>query len=116
MTAGTYDISVEQNATFSLTITWKNSAGSPIDLTGYTAKAVIQSQAGATLATLSSAGGVDGTITLGGAAGTIVLTLPAAFTAGLTPQIGMWDLLLTSGSTKTRLLQGSVGISRGVTT
>ena len=34
-----FNIDVKQGATFQLTITWKDSAGTAIDLTGYTARA-----------------------------------------------------------------------------
>jgi len=34
-----FNIDVKQGATFQLTITWNDSAGTPINLTGYTARA-----------------------------------------------------------------------------
>ena len=36
MSAGKYDFTIEQGATFSLQVTWKDSTGTPINLTGYT--------------------------------------------------------------------------------
>ena len=47
-------------------------------------------------------------ISLGGAAGTITLTISATDTAALSaPQNGVYDLELVSGSTVTRLVQGT---------
>jgi hypothetical protein len=53
---------------------------------------------------------------LGGAAGTITLTISATDTAALTSGRGVYDLELVSGSgIVTRLLQGVATISRNVT-
>jgi len=56
-------------------------------------------------------------ITLGGVAGTISLSIPAATTEGFTWFSGVYDLLLTDPSGNvTRLLSGNVTVSAGVTT
>ena len=38
MAAGIYDIIIEQGATFTLSATWKDSAGAAINLTSYSAR------------------------------------------------------------------------------
>ena len=38
MAAGLYDITIEQGATFQMNLTWKDSTGSPVNITGYTAR------------------------------------------------------------------------------
>lgn len=37
--AGNWTLHIEQGATFDTTLTWKNAAGTPVDLTGFTARA-----------------------------------------------------------------------------
>lgn len=106
--SGAYNIVVEQGATFRKELTWKDNSGNPIDLTGYTAKMQIRKKHGAAdpaAATLSDA---DGSITLGGASGTIILNMTSTITAALTLASGFYDLELTSGGGfVTRLLEGT---------
>jgi len=110
-----FNIDVKQGATFQLTITWKDSAGTAIDLTNYTARAQarLTYDTSTTIFSLTSSSG----ITLGGAAGTIALVLAAGSTAALTaPWSGVWDLELVSGAgIVTRLLEGTANVSPEVT-
>jgi len=105
---GRVDLVVAQGATFTATFTWKID-GTPVDLSGYTGAAKIKdTYGGSTLATF--------TVTLGGAAGTITLTLSATTTGALSaPATGVWDVELTSGSTVRRLVGGTVTITPEVT-
>ena len=105
---------VEQGATYSQVITYKE-AGVAINLTGYTARLQVRStlESASTVVELTTA---NGRIVLGGAAGTITLTISATDTAALTAGRGVYDLELVSGSgIVTRLLQGVATISRNVT-
>ena len=115
MPAGKHDIIIEQGATFRRVITWKDSAGTAIDLTGYTARAQarLTYDTAATIFSLTSAAG----ITLGGAAGTIAIVIAAGTTAALAaPWSGVWDLELVSGAgIVTRLLEGTANVSPEVT-
>jgi hypothetical protein len=114
MAATTYDILIEQGATFSQVITYKDN-GVAVNLTGYTARLQVRAtlESASTLIELTTA---NGRIALGGAAGTITLTIAAADTAALTAGRGVYDLELVSGSgIVTRLLQGVATISRNVT-
>jgi tRNA threonylcarbamoyladenosine modification (KEOPS) complex Pcc1 subunit len=114
MAATTYDILIEQGATFSQVITYKES-GVAVNLTGYTARMQVRStlESATTVVELTTA---NGRIALGGTAGTITLTISATDTAGLTAGRGVYDLELVSGSgIVTRLLQGVATISRNVT-
>lgn len=118
----TYDLCIQQNATYSRVFTWTTyttgptTAGTepqPVDLTGYTAAMQIKAfpLASSVLYDASS------DITLGGAAGTISLDIPATATAGFTWWDGVYDLLLTdSAGNVTRFASGSVSVSPGVTT
>ena len=114
MSATTYDILIEQGATFSQLVTYKES-GVAVNLTGYTARMQVRStlESATTVVELTTA---NGRIALGGAAGTITLTISATDTAALTAGRGVYDLELVSGSgIVTRLLQGVATISRNVT-
>jgi len=115
MSATTYDITIEKAATFTLSIIWKDSTGTLINLTGYTAhmqvrKSYTTSEIDLNLSTS------NGAIVLGGSAGTIVVTATATLTLALTIKAGLYDLVLTSGGgVATRLLEGSVTISPEIT-
>lgn len=114
MAATTYDLLIEQGATFSQLVTYKES-GVAVNLTGYTARMQVRStlESASTVVELTT---VNGRIALGGAAGTITLTISATDTAALTAGRGVYDLELVSGSgIVTRLLQGVATISRNVT-
>lgn len=113
MAAGLYDIIIEQGVTFQLNLTWKDSTGSPVNLTGYSARMQVREtyESEDTLVSLVS----PADITLGGALGTILITIPAATTGPLSFVEGVYDLELITGSNVTRLLQGKATISREVT-
>lgn len=114
MPAGNYDLYIEQGATFNKQLTWKDSVGNPVNLTGYTARLQIRTSLteSTTIASLTQGSG----ITLGGALGTIVLLLSAVQTAAITQTKGVYDLELQSGDgTVTRLLEGKVTIKPEVT-
>jgi hypothetical protein len=115
MTAGTYDITIEQGATYSQVFTWKNSAGTAINVTGYTARMQARESVD-TASTFIALTTENGGIALGGAAGTITLAMTATATAALSVFSGFYDLELISGSgIVTRLLQGSLTVSPEVT-
>jgi hypothetical protein len=114
MAATAYDILIEQGATFSQVITYKDN-GVAVNLTGYTARMQVRAtlESASTLVELTTA---NGRIALGGAAGTITLSISATDTEALTAGRGVYDLELVSGSgIVTRLLQGVATISRNVT-
>jgi len=106
-----YDLEIKQGATLSLTATWKDSSGTAVNLTGYTARLQVRAtyDSSSTILSLTSASG----ITLGGAAGTIAITASATTTAALTaPWSGVYDLELVSGGGEvTRLLEGTATVS-----
>ena len=120
--ANQYNIVVEQGATFSLTITYKDSDDNLIDLTNIESRMEIrQDHASSTaLVTLTSAAGGSGNtsgIAMGGTAGTITVVIDDATTGGFTaPATNVYDLeLVTSDGTVTRLLEGKATVSPGVT-
>lgn len=115
MPAATYDLFVEQGATFIKTITWKDSAGDEVNLTGYTARMQFRSSVNSSTI-LASATTEDGRIVLGGAAGTIAITFDADDTAAFNFVSAVYDLELESAAGfVTRLLEGGVEVSKEVT-
>lgn len=110
-----YDLEIKQGATLSLTATWKDSSGTAVNLTGYTARMQVRAtyDSSSTILSLTSSSG----ITLGGSAGTIAITASATTTAALTaPWSGVWDLEIVSGGGEvTRLLEGAATVSPEVT-
>lgn len=101
---------IEKGATFTLSLTWKDAKGRPINLTGYSAVMEIRNEYGGT--SLLSLSTVNGKIVLGGALGTIKATIEDQDTAVLTFDAGVYTLKLTApDSTSKRLMQGSVTVS-----
>lgn len=119
MPAATFDFIdnhvIEQGVDSSRQFTWKNSAGTPVDLTGYSARMQLRkSKADKTvLLELSTA---NSKIVLGGTAGTVTVMFSKADTVGVTWTSGVYDLELTSAGMQTvRFIEGSFVLSQEVT-
>ena len=90
-------------------------AGTPVDVTGYTADMQIR-QTIASSTILYEASTANGAIVMGTTDGTITLTIPATDTANFTWNRGVYDLNMTSPTgVVTRLLQGYAIVSPEVT-
>lgn len=115
--AGNYNFVAATNETFSPTITYRDSGGNLVNLTGYTAAMDVRDGAGTlVIRSDTSPSGSEGTVTLGGTAGTVAVTISATLMSALTPGVYSYDLVLTSGSgVKKRLLAGSFAVVAGVT-
>lgn len=113
--AGTYDMVIDQGATLSRTITWKDSAKAPINVTGYSARMQVRASVTATT-TVIELTTANSRIALGGAAGTVTLTVSAADTAALAAGRYVYDLELVSGSgVVSRLIMGNFVVRGEVT-
>ena len=113
--AGIYNIIADQGSTFTRQLTWEDSAGSAVNLTGYTARMDVRTSIDAAgAATLSLTTG-NGRIVLGGTAGTIALSAEGTATAAVVAGDYVYDLELVSGSTITRLVQGTFTLRGEVT-
>ncbi len=111
---GVWNLKIAQGKTLNQQFIYKAS-GSPVDLTGYTAR--LQVRAGfdspSAIINLTTE---NGGIALGGALGTITLNLSASSTAALSPLVGVYDLELISGSGVVKvLLEGSAIITQEAT-
>lgn len=123
--AARFDLEVDAGATFTFTLTWYTDAArsAVVNLTGYSARMDVRAAgdvspapAGTPLVQLTSGSG----ITLGGALGTVVVTLTAAQTGALEPTDELaphvYDLeLVAPGGAVTRLVEGRVVVSPEVT-
>jgi len=122
MSAGKLALTFEVGAKFSKQLTWNDSDGNPIDTSDYTAEMHIRESAAATailLALRSTAPAVDeGSITLSGVDGGILLEVGADVTDDITWAAGVYDLEMTLISDVTcviRLLEGKVKSVANVT-
>lgn len=114
MIAGDYNINIEQGATFERTITVTDEEGTPINLTGYTARMQIRPEIDSStiFAELTTENNL---IVLGETPGTISLTINASTTSSMTRE-GVYDLeIISSGGKIYRLLKGLVRIDHEVT-
>lgn len=115
MSAATYDFEIEQGASLIKPIVWKDANGLAVNLTGYTAKMQIRKSVSSpdVLLELSTS---NGRIDIVSGTGTITLLINAATSAAITWSSGVYDLELTSsGGLVTRLMQGTITVSKEVT-
>jgi hypothetical protein len=123
MPAANYNLVAEQGSSYNKTLTVRDTTDALMDLTGYTARMHVRERysAEAKLIDLTTE---NGGISLGGALGTISLSISAASLAEIavpdqpgTPpsRACVYDLELVFGAAVTRLLQGKFTIYREVT-
>jgi hypothetical protein len=118
MAAFKVKLTIYQGETFLRQFTWKTgSIETPtiVDLTGCAARMQIRSRVESpdVLLELTTE---NGGITLGGTAGTIVLSLPFEDTAAIDFRTGVYDLeIVKADATVRRLMSGTVRVSEEVT-
>ncbi len=118
--ANQFSITCVQGATLSVVVTFNqpdvgSSPGPPVNLTGYTAFMDVTDDNGAVIVQLNT---TNGRIVLGGALGTLTLTLPATVTAALPSGVYKYDLFANSADSPpviTRLIYGSFVVMSRVT-
>ena len=128
MSAGKYNFTIEQGATFKLEVQYRDSGSVPIDLTGYNARMQMRPSVSSTTVylTLSSSLNPDGTgINMSGSNGTTPLSsgslgiyISSCTSSALTFDQAYYDLEIYSGSTcpyTIRLIEGQVQLSKEVT-
>lgn len=108
-------LTIYQGATFREHFTWTDGNGTPVNLTGYTAR--LQGRPAPDSETLLlSLTTENGGIILGGPAGTVLVQMAASGTSALAAGGGHYDLeLVAADGTVTRLLMGRLHISQEVT-
>lgn len=119
--AAIFPITVEQGATWTLELTYTHADGTPVDLTGYTARMQLRRTYDSTpVAELTTS---NGGILLGSTNGTVSLHMSAAVTAAIPTATScdgqveyLYDLELESpGGVVTRLMQGVATVLPEVT-
>ena len=107
--AGEYDFkSIKQGETFSRVLTYRDSAGALVNLTGYTAAMPVRRSQG-------QGTSPQPTLALSGVLGTIRFTFTAAQTSAMQAGIYDYDIFLTApDSTVTCLLTGRLEVERAV--
>lgn len=120
MSAGAYDLVIEQGAVFNRTIYWTTEGATPVpkDLTGYTAKMQIRESADSVQVLHEMTTDQGDGITITANQGKIALNIPATKSAEFRFLAGVYSLELTPASgaaNKIRLLEGKVTVSPEVT-
>lgn len=114
MSNSTYDIVAQQGSDYAVTLTYNNSAGSPVNLTGYTARMQVRRVASSPylyLSLTSSSG-----MTLGGAAGTVSISISASALASIPAGSYVYDVeLVSAGGAVVKPIVGSFTLSAEVT-
>ena len=104
------NLTVDQDADFTQTLTIKDSTGTVVDISGQTVTSKMRKTHLSTSATSFTTAIVSGT------AGTCSITLTVTVTAALTEGRYVWDLTTTtSGGLVTRRLEGRVTVTPSVT-
>jgi hypothetical protein len=106
---------IPQGATWTQSLVWKTGAPpTGVNLNGFTGRMQLRENAGAPNVAVELTSG-NGRITVGNN-GSITLSLSAAETAAVPARRYVYDLeMVSSGGLVTRLLEGTVTISPGVT-
>lgn len=114
--AGIYNIVADQGATLSRTITWKDSAKRPINVTGFTARMHVR-QTVASASTVLELTTANSRLTLGGAQGTITMTVSAVDMALVPEGKYVYDLEIVApvSGVVNRIIQGNFIVRPEVT-
>ena len=120
MSAGTYNFNIEQGASLTVDLTYRDSDGDVIDVSsGYTARMKIREASGGDLIASTESGDSPKNtlaISLGDSTSNIVITMTSVNTAALDFDTAVYDLELASGSnTVDRIIEGSVKLSKEIT-
>ena len=115
MSAAIYNATIDQGATFTLEVIYKDSAGTPINLTGYTAALQVRQNYYDETALVSLTSPSNG-IVITPLLGKINITMSSTQTGSLDEGIYVYDLEINAGGgTITRLIQGQFTVSPEVT-
>lgn len=115
MTAGIYNFTIEQGATFTRDFVYRDSNNAVVNLSGYTARMQIRPSKDSDTV-LVEATTANGRLVLTPGQGKITLTLSATETDAAGFDVGVYDLEIESSSgVVTRMIEGSVIFSKQVT-
>jgi len=113
--AGQKNFEVDQNATFSFIVEYKDAAGAAINLTGASAKMQVRDTKGGSKLAVTLTSPSSG-ITIDGAAGKVTIKMTPDQTNKLFYPKSEYDIMITdSNSNKIKLIEGYMTLSRSVT-
>lgn len=112
MTPGKVNFTCPQGSTFTRTLTYKI-GNTPVDITGYNARLQVREYhySDDFIISLTNAAGIS----MGGSAGTIVISMAASATESFVPGDYVYDLEIIAGGTVTRLIEGKFTVTPEVT-
>ena len=105
------NITIPGGADFNQTFFLESVANTPLNLTGYTGYAKLKKSP----ASLNTAATFTVSFT-GNIAGKVKISLGSSITSTLRPGRYCYDILLNSGTAKTRVVEGSALVTAGITT
>ena len=108
-----YNLVCDQATTFNFIFSINNN-NTLLDLTGYTGTMTVRPFVGASTTTVV-ASTANGRMTLGGIAGTVTVLIDATTTGAIGSGRYVYDLVLTTGATVTRYLEGKFIVTGAVT-
>lgn len=114
---GFYGITVADNEGLDDTLTLRDTTGASMNLTGYTAAAGVKDLSGDVVLTFrTTPGASDGTLTLGGSAGTVRFQADDSLIADIGAGYYWYDLILYDGSgVPAKGVHGTFVVDAGVT-
>lgn len=126
MSAAKYSFVIEQGATLNFQIDWTDVSGSPVDLTGYSARMQIRPETESDVIYLNMSSSTDGCgvtgISLSGSnfvtpvqSGSIGVYISSYDTTNLNFNQAYYDLEMVTDCEVTRLIEGQVQLSKNVT-
>ena len=108
-----YNLVCDQATTFNFQFQIKNDS-TPWNLTGYTGTMTVRPFVGASTTTVV-ASTTNGRMSLDVNGGRVIVTLPSSVTGAIAAGRYAYDLVLDSGSTVTRILEGKFIVTGAVT-
>ena len=108
-----FNLVCEQATTFNFQFVIKNDS-TPWNLTGYTGTMTVRPFTGSTTETLV-ASTANSRMTFEVLNGRIIVTVNSTLTGAITPSRYVYDLVLNSGATVTRILEGKFIVTAAVT-
>jgi len=117
MAAGTYNITIEQGATYSMSLTCYSDEAqtTPRDLSGYTARMHVRENKNDAATIIELATGGSGITISGDNSNVITVLMTAAQTSAFNFVKAYYDLEIVTGATVERLIEGTVALSEEVT-
>lgn len=116
--AARLDLTIDKGSTFERVFTWKTKdpttgALIPVDLSGYSARAMMREEydSAQPFISLTTGNGININIDTN----EVTLSIPATTTASIVVDRGYWDLEMVTGQTVIRLLEGKVRLKPEVT-